>query len=469
MVQACLFHHPPGSPAMLLIPGSSASRRRLCSGVSRRDALRIGGLGAVGLSLPELLRAEAADAQAAQPAARRHKSVIMIYLCGGPPHQDMYDIKSAAPKEIRGEFQAIETAVPGIEVCELLPGIARNMDKLVPIRSMVGARDAHYSYQCMTGYHDQNAAAGGWPHFGSVVSHFQGPVTEGTPPFVSLCYETKHRPYNEPSPGFLGLGHSSFSPKGPGRDDLILQGITSDRLAHRHQLLSEFDSFRRDCDASGRMQGMDVFTERAMGILTSPELFNALDVTREDQATRDRYGVQDETKPRGDAAPLCPQNFLVARRLVEAGARVVTVNHSFWDWHGNNFKTARQELPIFDQGITALVEDLHERGLQDDVTVVVWGEFGRTPKINDKAGRDHWPRVCGALLAGGGMRTGQVIGSTDRMGGEADSRPVTFQEVFATIYHNLGVNLEQERVFDFRGVPRSFLEPGTRPIRELVG
>ncbi len=451
---------------MLSVNGPNSPGRKLCTGVSRRDALRIGGLGAAGLSLPQLLKAESAAASANR---QRHKSVIMIYLCGGPPHQDMYDIKTAAPKEIRGEFQAIDTNVPGIEICELLPGIARNMDKLVPIRSMVGAKDSHYSYQCMTGYHEQNAAAGGWPHFGSVVSHFEGPVSPGTPPFVSMCYTTKHRPYNEPTPGFLGLGHSAFSPKGPGKDDLILQGITADRLGHRHQLLASFDKFRRDCDASGKMTGMDTFTQQAMGILTSPELFNALDVSKESQETRDRYGAQDESKPRGDAAPMCTQNFLVARRLVEAGARVVTVNHSFWDWHGNNFKTAREELPIFDRGISALVEDLHERGLQDDVTVVVWGEFGRTPKINNNAGRDHWPGVCGALLAGGGMKTGQVIGSTDRLGAEAADRPVSFQEVFATIYHNLGINLESERVFDFRGVPRSFVESGVKPMAELVG
>ncbi|MEZ6060963.1 MAG: DUF1501 domain-containing protein [Planctomycetaceae bacterium] len=451
---------------MLSILARPDAGQRLCNGISRRDALRIGSLGSVGLTLPQLLRAEESKPAS---AGKRHKSVIMIYLCGGPPHQDMYDIKVDAPKEIRGEFQPIATNVPGIEICELLPGLARNMDKLVPIRSMVGAKDAHASYQCMTGYHQQNEAAGGWPHFGSVVSHFQGPVNPGTPPFVSLCYRTKHTPYNEPGAGFLGLGQSAFAPKGPGRDDLVLQGITPERLSNRHQLLTSIDRFRRETDASGRMDGMDVFTEQAMNILTSPELFNALDVTKESQETRDRYGVQDETKPRGDAAPLCPQNFLVARRLVEAGARVVPVNHSFWDWHGNNFKTARHELPIFDQGVSALVEDLHERGLDKDVTVVIWGEFGRTPKINNDAGRDHWPNVCCALLAGGGMQTGQVIGATDRLGGEAAERPVTFQEVFATIYHNLGINLDSERLFDFRGVPRSFVEPGVKPIAELVG
>ncbi len=448
---------------MLSILGRPDRQKKFCNGVTRRDALRIGGIALGGLTLSQLLQLEAAAG-----VGRSHKSVIMIYLCGGPPHQDMYDIKVDAPQEIRGPFAAIPTNVPGIEIGEHLPRMAQIMDKLVPIRSMVGARDAHYSYQCMTGYHEQNTPAGGWPHFGSVVSHFQGPVTPGTPPFVSLCYTTQHQPYNEPGPGFLGLGHSSFSPKGPGRDDLVLQGITTDRLADRNNLLASFDNFRRQCDSSGKMAGIDTFTERAMGILTSPDLFNALDVSKEDPKTRERYGTDDENSPKGDGAPRCPQNFLVARRLVEAGARVVTINYSFWDWHGNNFKSAEQELPIFEKALTALVEDLHERGLDKDVTVIAWGEFGRTPKINKDAGRDHWPKVCSALLAGGGMRTGQVIGATDRLGGEASERPVTFQEVFATLYRNLGVNLASQRLFDFRGRPQYLIEPGVKPIAELI-
>ncbi len=448
---------------MLSILGRPDRQKKFCNGVTRSDALRIGGMALGGLTLSQLLQLEAAAG-----VGRSHKSVIMIYLCGGPPHQDMYDIKVDAPQEIRGPFAAIPTNVPGIEIGEHLPRMAQIMDKLVPIRSMVGARDAHYSYQCMTGYHEQNTPAGGWPHFGSVVSHFQGPVTPGTPPFVSLCYTTQHRPYNEPGPGFLGLGHSSFSPKGPGRDDLVLQGITTDRLADRNNLLASFDNFRRQCDSSGKMAGIDTFTERAMGILTSPDLFNALDVSKEDPKTRERYGTDDENSPKGDGAPRCPQNFLVARRLVEAGARVVTINYSFWDWHGNNFKSAEQELPIFEKALTALVEDLHERGLDKDVTVIAWGEFGRTPKINKDAGRDHWPKVCSTLLAGGGMRTGQVIGATDRLGGEASERPVTFQEVFATLYHNLGVNLDSQRLFDFRGRPQYLIEPGVKPIAELI-
>jgi uncharacterized protein (DUF1501 family) len=216
------------------------------------------------------------------------------------------------------------------------------------------------------------------------------------------------------------------------------------------------------------MQGMDAFSQRAMGILTSADLFNALDVSSEDPKLVERYGSDDATKPKGDGAPRVPQNFLIARRLVEAGVRVVTVNYSFWDWHGGNFDNARQELPVFDQGISALVQDLHDRGMSDDVTVVAWGEFGRTPKINDKGGRDHWPRVSCALLAGGGMRTGQVLGATDRQAGEPVDRPVTFKEVYATIYRNLGINLDSQRLFDFSGRPQYLVAPGTSPIRELL-
>ncbi|MGE0758643.1 MAG: DUF1501 domain-containing protein, partial [Pirellulaceae bacterium] len=357
---------------------------------------------------------------------------------------------------------------PGIEICEHLPGLARIMDKLVPIRTMVGAKDAHYSYQCMTGHHENQAPAGGWPSIGSAVSHFQGPVHQGIPPFVSLCYTTQHKPYNEPTAGFLGLGHSSFRPTGPSREDMVLQGVTTDQLANRRLLLSSFDRFRREWDGTGRMSGMDVFTERAVGILTSSEMFDALDLSKEDPRIRERYGSDDVNKPKGDGAPRCPQNFLMARRLIEAGARVVPSNYSFWDWHGNNFKNALSEFPVFEKGLSALVEDLHERGMERDVTVLAWGEFGRTPTINKDAGRDHWPRVSCALLAGGGMRTGQTLGETDRLGGEAIARPVTFQEVFATLYHNLGVRLDSQRLFDFRGRPQNLVDPGVQPIRELV-
>ena len=460
---------------MLTLLGPQSARRH-CDGMSRRDFVRIGGLGLGGLSLAQLLALEnAKGADSTQPrrasdgAGKRHKSLIMVFLCGGPPHQDMYDLKADAPSEIRGEFRPIETAVPGIEVCELLPNIARIMDKLVPIRTVVGCRDDHAGYQCFTGHLSQNAPAGGWPHIGSSSSRLQGPVLPGVPPFASLCYVTQHKPYNEPTGSFLGLGHNAFRPMGEGRDDLVLQGITADRLGDRKALLSSVDQFRRQWDGSRTMEGLDTFTQRAMGILTSSEFFAALDISKEDQKTRDRYGYYDPSKPKGDGAPRVPQNLLLARRLVEAGVRVVTVNYSFWDWHGQNFKNAKDELPIFDKAVSALVEDLHERGLADDCTVIAWGEFGRTPKINKDAGRDHWPRVSCALLAGGGMKTGQVIGATDRLGGEPESRPVTFEEVHATLYHNLGINLNSApRLFDFRGRPQYLVDPAVKPIKELI-
>lgn len=448
---------------MLRIYNSHRSDSLFCDRVSRRNFLQIGGLALGGLSLPTLLAAETTANR-----SKSHKSLIMIYLCGGPPHQDMFDLKVDAPSEIRGPFEPIATAVPGIEICEHLPRLARIMDKLIPIRSLVGAKDAHYSHQCMTGHHENGAPAGGWPSIGSAASYFQGPVQPGIPPFVSLCYTTQHKPYNEPGTGFLGLGNASFRPTGPGRDDMVLQGITADQLSNRQALLASFDRFRREWDGTGKMSGIDTFTQRALGILTSSEMFNALDISKEDPRTRERYGSDDVTKPKGDGAPRCPQNFLLARRLVEAGARVVMINYSFWDWHGNNFKTAKDEFPIFERAYSALVEDLYERGLDKDVTVIAWGEFGRTPKINKDAGRDHWPNVSCALMAGGGMKSGQAIGSTDRLGGEVASRPVTFQEVFATLYRQLGVDLESRRLFDFRGRPQYLVDPGVEPLREVV-
>ena len=447
-----------------------ARRREFCDRVARRNFLKIGGLGAAGLTLPQLLSAEA------QAGIRRgHKSVILIYLVGGPPHQDMFDLKPNAPVEIAGPHKPIRTNVPGIEICELFPRMARMMDKFVPIRSLVDAQSGHDAFQCYTGRRPTGPApAGGWAPLGSIVGKLQGPVHRATPPFISMCYECTHGPYNEPGPGMLGVGQSSFRPLGPGLGDMELQGITLDRLGDRARLLTSLDALRREVDASGKMAGMDAFTGQALGILTSSRLAEALDLSTEDPRVVERYGTGDTVKRiDGNGAPRVPQSFLVARRLVEAGARVVTVNYSKWDWHGgaNNdiFLREREDFPIFDQAITALVEDLHERGLDRDVSVLVWGEFGRTPMISKQVGRDHWPRVACALMAGGGMRTGQTIGSTDRLGGEADSRPVTFGDVFATLYHNLGIDINTATVTDPAGRPHYLVEPGAQPLAELTG
>jgi hypothetical protein len=435
--------------------------------MSRRSFLSIGALALGGLSMPQLLRATAAAPKPVSSGGLGHKAVIMVYLPGGPPHQDTYDLKMDAPSEVRGEFKPIKTAVPGIEICELLPNLAKNMKRLVPIRSIVGAKDRHESFQCLTGRLNEQLPVGGWPEMGAVVSKLQGPAREAVPPFVSLAPTMQHKPYNNGKPGFLGPAHSPFRPEAEGKTDLVLQGITLDRLEDRKALLTSFDRFRRDADASRQMDGLDAFNRQAFGILTSSELARALDLSQESEETRKRYGT-GTPKHQGDGAPRINHQFLMARRLVEAGVRCVTISYSFWDWHGQNFKSARTNLPDFDLAMSALVEDLYDRGLDQDVTVVAWGEFGRSPRINKDAGRDHWPNVSCALLSGGGMRTGQVIGSTTRDGGEAKDRPVHFQEVFSTVYHNLGIDAQVATVNDFGGRPRHLVDESYRAIHELV-
>lgn len=429
----------------------------------RRDAVKIGALTFGGLTLPGLLRAE----QAAGVRGSK-KAVIMIYMCGAPSHQDMYDLKMNAPSEIRGEFRPIETNVRGIQICEHMPMCAAIMDKLVPLRSVYGSPSgAHDSFICYTGRTVNNQPSGGWPSVGSVVSRVLGAKNRDVPPFVGLSPDTGHPPYGSPGhPGYLGVSHAAFRPSGPARNDMVLRGMSVERLQDRKSLLKGLDLMRRDLDASGTLDGMDAMTEQAFDILTSSRLADALDLSQESAETRERYG-QGDPKNFGDGAPRNLEHFLLARRLVEAGCRVVTLNFGRWDFHSNNFNGLKDtHLPLFDRGIAALVSDLHERGLADDVSVVAWGEFGRTPRINADAGRDHWPRVGGGLLAGGGMRTGHVIGATDRLGGEIADRPIHFGEVLATLYHNLGIN-PNHTLTDLSGRPQ-YLVDNYQPMRELV-
>jgi hypothetical protein len=452
---------------MLTIFGRAA-KSPFCDGMSRRNFLTIGGMAAGGLTLPSLLRAEGNAG-----IKKSHKAVINIFLPGGPPHQDMWDIKNDAPSEIRGPFQAIKTNVSGIEIGELFPKMAAISDKLIYIRSIVGATGNHYTTQCMTGKTDQNMPAGGWPSMGAWISKIQGPVNQSVPPHLSLCYKTDHAPWGDPgNGGFLGIAHAPFRLVG-GRnetsktDNMVLKGITLEEVQHRDNLLKSIDTFRREADMTGSMRGVDTFTQQALGILTSSKLADALDLSKEDPAIVARYGT-GTTKFRDDGAPKMTENFLIARRLVEAGARVVSLNFSRWDWHGDNFGACRQDCPLLDGALSALVLDLHERGLDKDVSVVCWGEFGRTPQINKDAGRDHWPQVSCAVLAGGGMRTGQVVGATNRLGEYAKERPVNFQEVFATLYHNLGIDLNQVTEKDLRGRPQYLVDENIQPIREVI-
>ncbi|MDB6175760.1 MAG: hypothetical protein JWL59_5071 [Chthoniobacteraceae bacterium] len=447
---------------MLTIFGNS--RGQFCDGVSRRDFLRIGGLALGGMSLPQILRAEAGS-----NVGRSHKAVIMIFLPGGPSHQDMFDLKMDAPSEIRGEFQPISTNVAGIQICEHMPKLARMMDRCTIIRSMSDCDGAHDAFQCMTGRPLKGQPPGGWPSFGSAVSKIQGALDPAVPPFLGLAPKMGHMEWaRSGDPGFLGVAHAPFQPnKGSGAEDMTLNGVTLDRLADRRALLTGFDQFRRDIDGAGLMEGLDVFNQQAFGVLTSSRLLDALDVTKEDPRVLESYGKGDP-KNRDDGGPKLMEHFLVARRLVEAGARCVTVAFSRWDHHGGNFSALRQDLPLLDQGVTALLTDLRQRGLDKDVSVVVWGEFGRTPAINKDGGRDHWPRVSCALLAGGGMKSGQVIGATDRLGGEAVERPVRFGEVFATLYNNLGIDVSKTTIPDLSGRPQYLVDPGCVPMKELV-
>ncbi len=442
---------------------------------SRREFLRIGSLGVGGLTLSQLLRTEAsAGIRSSQ------KSVILIYLVGGPPHQDMFDLKPDAPKEVAGPWRPVATNVTGIQICEAFPRLAKMMDKLVVVRSLVGNQSDHDATQVFNGFHPRKAkASGGWPQFGSAVAKVQGAVDRATPPYISLCYQCTHGPYNEPGPGFLGASYAPFRPTGPGREDMVLRGVSVSQLADRKALLKEFDGFRREADVTGTVKGMDTFTEQAFGLLTSSRLADALDLSKEDPKTVDRYGTGDpKVHMDGNGAPRVPQSLLVARRLIEAGARVVTLNYSKWDWHGGKnaegradnsiFLREAEDFPIFDRCVSALIDDLHQRGLDQDCSVMILGEFGRTPKISAQVGRDHWPQVNCALLAGGGMKTGQVIGATDRIAGEAVKRPVTFGELYATLYCNLGIDVSKTTLTDLNGRPQYLVEENAQPLPELV-
>ncbi len=440
---------------MLSIYGKSSNS--FCDKVSRREFLKIGGLALGGLSLSEALALESAGVSAT-------KSVIMIYLPGGPPHLDMFDLKSEAPSDIRGEFSPIKTKVSGIEICEHLPKIASMMDKFSIIRSLKGTKDEHDSHICMSGYSVQEFNQNKAPCMGSVVSRLDPPRDPSIASFVALQGKAGHMPWADPGDaGFLGLGYSAMQTSGEMMKDMVLKDLTLDRLAHRRQLLSSLDRYRRTID---NLSGVYKLNDKAFEILTSNKLVDALDVTKENKSVRANYGVGRLT-PVDDGLPMINDQFLAARRLVEVGVKFVSIGYGRWDYHNDNYGQLKNYLPMFDSAVSALVNDLHLRGLDKDVSVVVWGEFGRTPKINKDGGRDHWPRASFALLAGGGMRHGQVIGSTTRFGEEPDERPIDYKDVFVTLYDRMGIDILNTAVPDVSGRP-NFLYAGNELIRELV-
>ncbi|MEM8733475.1 MAG: DUF1501 domain-containing protein [Planctomycetota bacterium] len=454
---------------MLTIYGNSS---RYCDGLSRRSFLTVGGLsfGAGGLGLADILRAET-TAPASKPESTSglgHKAVINIFLAGGPPHQDMWDIKTEAPSEIRGEFRPIPTNVPGIQIGEVFPKLAQLMDRSAVIRSVVGCNGRHESSSCMSGWISSNMSnLGGRPSIGSAITKLKGAVDTAVPPYVGLAEKTKHVPWSDSgNAGFLGSAYAPFKPDGPGMENMKLNDMTLERLQDRRQLLSKLDTMKRNVDQTGAMAGMDAFGQRAFDVLTSSKLLDALDLSKEDPNIRDRYGDGKPYQYQYDGAPTCNDHLLIARRLVEAGARCVSLSYGRWDSHGENFDLVRDHGSKLDQSLSALIEDLEQRGILDDVLVVTWGEFGRTPKINNKAGRDHWTKVSCAHLAGGNIRGGQAIGATNRLGEYATERPVDMQEIIATIYHQFGIDTATTTIEDPTGRPQYLVDQA--PIRELI-
>lgn len=433
---------------------------RYCDGVSRRSFMQIGSLAFGGLSLPQILKAE----EVSQDGSTQ-KSVIMVYLSGGISHQDTFDLKPDAPDGIRGEFNPIQSNLPDVQVSEHLPYFSQCMDKVALIRSIVGLRDEHSSFQNITGFPRSQSLRERKPNFGSVISKIQGSAGENLPAYVDMFPTMRHKPYNISGPGILGPEHRGVLADGEQLASMKLRYVDRDQFGRRQQLLQQLTGLREKT-LSREMAEVDSSYSKAFEVLTSNRLVEALNLDKEKTSLRDRYGRGSSTHL-GDGAPMWNDQLLQARRLVEAGVRCVTVAYGFWDTHGNNFAALKQRLPLFDQGITALIEDLHDRGLDKDVTVVVWGEFGRKPQINENAGRDHWAGVSNAILAGGGMNVGQVIGATDKLAGSAVDRPVHYRDVLATIYHNLGIGHETAMT-DVTGSRIGVLPPEARPIRELI-
>lgn len=425
------------------------STGRYCDRVSRRAFLKIGALG--GLTLADVLRLEAG-----QPAVQAtRKSVILIFLEGGASHLDTYDLKPAAPAEIRGDFRPIRTSVSGFDMCELMPRQAQIAQHLSVLRGVRAASPDHIYDEVFTAFPRGTPR----PAFGSLVSRFSPAPACGLPAYVGLS-----RPLPVEQPLYAGAAHAPFRPHQEAVADLG-RNVSLPCLEDRKALLHGFDTLRRDLDG-GVMAAMDQHTARALDILTADKIRQAFDLDQEPDKVRASYPTGVAYTPYSKPSTWNASNLLLARRLVERGVRVVTTWLSSWDQHGQLFRSMNEMLPLLDASIAALVTDLRERGLDQDVTVVVMGEFGRTPKINGNAGRDHWNEAGCVLLAGGGLRMGQVIGTTDSRGERSRTQPIRYQNIFATLYHVLGIDPEQT-LPDMGGRPVPLLDDRA-PIAELV-
>jgi len=456
-----------------------------CSSVSRREFLRVGGLGlgglsglGMGLGLADVLRLQAQAAERSGAAAaggsppRRGKSVIMVCLQGGPSHLEMYDMKPDAPVESRGEFSPIASRVPGFEVCEFLPKHAELTPHLSVVRSLRMIQPNHDLHEVLTGFPTEAAR----PAFGACVSRLLGPDPRGLPRYMTLAKSEFPRSFiPAEDPRYVGLAHGAFEPAPETLHNLGPDAtMTAARLDDRRGLLTQLDQLRRDLDLRGNLAGSDSFAQQALALLTSPQVRAAFDLSQEPASVHELYGPErgsDYNYQFGHT--WTGPKFLLARRLAEAGVPVITMAGGAWDHHGNLngvrgtiFERMRERLPHYDHSIHALVSDLQQRGLDQDVLVVVWGEFGRTPRVNQYGGRDHWTPASFALFAGGGLRMGQVIGATDRIGGQVVSRAYGAQNVLAMVYRHLGID-PGATIRNFAGRPVSLLDTH-EPIRELI-
>ena len=440
--------------------------------VSRRDVLRMGVLGAGGiwgLNLPQLLQAEQSTKSTSE------KSLIILWMRGGPSHIDMWDPKPHAPTKYRGEFGTISTGVPGIHLSDMMPMCGKVMDKWSMIRSLHHHDAGHSAADqiCFTGYDNgPQPDVNIHPSIGSIVSKQQSHLSPDLPSYVMI-------PRMVPGTGaaYLGPSHKPFEtqadPANPGPFKMqnfeLPSGVTTGRSDERRSLLEHFDGFRREIDAAGEMRAMDDFQAKAFEILSSTRTQQAFDLDAEPDHIRQRYGFQAAFDPGASnrcGAPAWSQRILLARRLVEAGVRLVTVDLRWWDTHVQGFDSLRRGfLPRYDQAYSALIEDLDQRGLLDSTMVVSWGEFGRTPRVNKDAGRDHYPNVFSAAVAGGGIQGGRAIGESDTKGAFPKANPKTPQDVLATMYRHLGIDTEM-KYLDHNGRPYPVLPSGT-PIDEL--
>jgi hypothetical protein len=441
----------------------------LCNGVSRRRFLEVGSLGVFGLNLSSLLRSEARGADAAGHAQRHSskRSVILIWQHGGPSQLDTFDMKPYAPEEVRGPYQSIASSLQGLDVCELCPEQAKVMHLCTTIRSFTHGNSDHWAaaHWMLTGRLGANGSnrAPRQPSMSAIASHLLGSRLPGVLPTVNMndggfgyhggaWLGVAHNPfrYGEFSYGneagrAVGGDHQSFT---------LSQGLTTDILRDRVELQQQFDTLRRRMDGNRTFAQIDDVDRQALDILMTGKTREAFDVSHESEATRARYG-----DGWGEQA-------LVARRLIEAGARFVTLNTGYWDDHGKIKRQLDKKMPKHDRAVGVLLQDLHERGMLEDTLVVTAGEFGRTPVMNKDAGRDHWPQTQSILIAGGGYRHGQVIGSTDAKAAYVESRPVSVEDFCAIFYHALGLNVH-ETVVDPTGRPMHLLPHGEVP-REMV-